>query len=84
MSGELRAWCNDYDVVAASSEEEAREVLRGTGMYVEDEEALDGEGWGTLRNEDLVRDEGGIPTGQTVGDVVKEAGKPAYLWSCAQ
>ena len=76
----LKAWCNGYEVIAAHSEDEAREVLRAMDIYEPDD--LDGDGWNVLRSDMRVRDEDGKPTGETVGDFVARAGKPEHLWSC--
>jgi hypothetical protein len=79
-TGTLRCWCNDYEAIAATSEEEAREVLRGMNLY--DEQDLDGEGWSVLPDDLVLRDEDGKPTEETVGDAVRAMGKPGHLWSC--
>ena len=76
----LQAWCNDYEVIAARSEEEAREVLRKMNVY--EEQDLDGEGWSVLANERAMRDEDGNLTTETVGDVLGESTEPRHLWSC--
>jgi len=78
----LQAWHNGYEVVAATSEEEAREVLRATGMYEDDNEVLDGDGWSTLDETKPMLDEDGKRIGEIVGDVVRESPEPRHLWSC--
>ena len=80
--GELRAFGNGYETLAATSEDEAREILRGMEMY--DPEDLDGDGWTTLDLAAPMRDEDGKETGETVGDIVRAAGKPGHLWSVEQ
>jgi hypothetical protein len=77
----MQAWCNDYEVVAARSVEEAREVVRRMNAY--DEEELDGEGWLVLKNDTQLRDESGEMTGETVADVLLGVVEPTPLWSCA-
>lgn len=79
MSG-LKAWCNGYEVVAASSEEEARSILSALGWY--EPEDVDGEGWKTLGDARKMRGEDGEELAQTVGDVVRESAEPRHLWSC--
>ena len=78
----LKAFCNGYETIAATSEDEAREILRGMEMY--DPEDLDGDGWTTLDLAAPMRDEDGKETGETVGDIVRAAGKPGHLWSVEQ
>lgn len=85
----LQAWCNGYEVVAASSEEEARDVLRrggdgGPSAGAYSEEDLDGDGWETLPDDKQILDEEGKPIGKTVGDEVKAKGRAGHLWSCEQ
>jgi len=77
----LQAWCNGYEVVAATSEAEAGEVLRRAGMACDDED-LEGDGWEVLDDAKELRDEDGKLTGETVGQAVAKAGKPMHLWSC--
>lgn len=81
----LQAWWNGYEVVAAHSEEEARDVLHEsgkTGGPQYDEEDLDGDGWQALNDEHHVKDEDGNDLDETIGDQVRKAGKPSHLWSC--
>jgi uncharacterized small protein (TIGR04563 family) len=84
----FKAFCNDYEVVAARTEDEARETLRTTclGYEVED---LDGEGWTILPNEKELRSEEDPRSVETVGSflaqrLAESGGKPVHLWSCAQ
>lgn len=77
--GDLRAWWSGYDVVAATSEAEARGVItQSTGL---DGEEADGEGWQVLPSDTQLMSERGAPLGETVGDAVSAAGKPSYLWA---
>lgn len=75
----LRLWNNGYEGVAATSEEEARDVLRAMNIY--EEQDLDGDGWSVVEDEKLLRDEDGTLTTETVGDAVRALGKPGHLWS---
>jgi hypothetical protein len=86
----LRAWSNGYEVVAAKSEEHAKEVLRaalgdgpGQGPHYEEDE-LDGDGWYALDESAPIHNEDGEETGQTVGDILCESPLARHLWSVAQ
>lgn len=80
---DLKAWSNGYEVVAAESAEQAVEVLRATGMYAGDEEALEGDGWKELASDKFLHEEDGKRTDETVGDVVRESNEPRHIWSVA-
>lgn len=80
--GELKAWCNGYEVVAAETEAQATEVLRATKMYDGDEEALEGDGWAVLPNEKMLINEDRTVADESVGDVLAESPEPRHLWSC--
>lgn len=81
----LRAWCNGLEVVAATSKEEAVEILlRGlngpqyTAEELEDYAEIE---WHTLDESKVLLDEEGKSTGKTVGELLRENGKPGHLWS---
>jgi hypothetical protein len=82
---ELKAWCNDElgEVVAAYSAEEANEIILREGEYdLEDYgDVLNAAEWEILDNEQALRDEDGSFLSETVGEALRETGKPGRLWS---
>lgn len=79
---DLPARSNGYEVVAATSEEHALEVLRGLDWVEKGEE--EGDGLEQLPDTAPMRDEDGTLSGETVGDLVRREGKPGHLWSIDQ
>lgn len=83
---ELQAWSNGYEVVAARSEDEARNVcgewLTANRMD-DDEDTIDGDGWRALDPSRVVKDDDGSEVG-TVASIVAEADFPRHLWSVEQ
>jgi hypothetical protein len=79
----LSAWWNGYEVVVASSEEEARDITGALEWNKgKDEDMRDGDGWKVLPDDKVVLDEDGKPTKETFGDLVQKLGKPGHLYSC--
>ena len=87
---ELKAWCNGYEVVAATSEYEARAILLAAPncasptdahpMYRDADEA-DGDGWYVLANEKRLVDDDGRWSGETIGSVLAARGLQGHMWS---
>lgn len=80
----LRAWSNGYDVVAATSEKQAHELLSLAHVMngrFEPAVDLDGDGWRALNDDAPVLDADGKPTGETIGAAVLAAGEPKWMWS---
>lgn len=84
----LQAWCNGYEVIAATSEAEAIDVLlhprsKGAPQYDgADEDEVEGDGWQVLAEDKPILEEDGTPSGETVGDALRACnGVPGYLWS---
>jgi hypothetical protein len=83
---DLNAWSNGYEVVAATSEEEARALLKTwltANRMDDDEDTVDGDGWIKLRPTMMIRDEDDGSASGTVATILAESSEPRHLWSVA-
>lgn len=84
---ELNAWSNGYEVVAATSEAHAREVLvawmKSENIIATDDDEIDGDGWRPLSLERIVGNDCGDPP-QLLASILAESPEPRHLWSVDQ